>query len=462
MISSARFHNAFHLRRFFCVLLTLIGLAVPPARVSAQAPDGSSVESQSPAVFTLQSSIEYALAHRFNLAAARSAVSAAQAGVTLSRAQYRPNLSLGVNAVDIIQRQESLLIGDVLITEEESADTFYSAGLTLSIPLFVEGGLVFRTLPSEKVARAGLKTQQETFQQTREEVIYNVSLAFFSSLKTDQEVLVQEEAVKVAEAQFRLAKERYDRGLITKTDFLLAQIAVTTGRKDLTVAQNNQAIARLNLAVQMGLDPTVPVRVENAAVSLPELPPVQGLIQKAYRLRQDIALQQAAVEAARGGLELSRSGRFPTMNLSSSYRIVDDYQAPLLAKSWQAVLSISVPIWDFGGTGADISEKSYSLKSAEQILQEIKNLAAQEIHGLYATIKNQEAARSLLDQQLEQAEEALRAAEEKYRQNLVPQSYVLAAQQAKLTAQTARITAEHDRQINYASLRKAVGGEGTF
>jgi outer membrane protein TolC len=250
--------------------------------------------------------------------------------------------------------------------------------------------------------------------------------------------------------------------LTTKNDFLMAQIALAANRQDLTVAQNNQAVARFNLAVQMRLDPTEPVFVEPSAPPLPALPPLEELIKKARPLRQDVALQEAAVEAARGGLELSKSFRFPTLNLSSNYKITDDYQAPLLSKNWQAVLSLNVPIWDFGKKGADISEKSYSLKAAEQTLREVESLAAQEIQGLYTTIKNQEAARPLLDLQVEQAEEALRLAEEKYRQNLVSQAAVLTAQQSKLAAEKARITAEYDRQINYASLKKAVGGEGAF
>ncbi|MBI3995991.1 MAG: TolC family protein [Nitrospirae bacterium] len=461
MTPSLRFHSPFRFLQFLCVSAGAIALMTHPGRSFAQPSEGSPVESSTSTV-TLQSSIDYALAHRFNLAAAQSAIAAAQSGVTLSRAQYRPSLSLGVSAVDIIQRQQSVLIEDVLITEEESSDNFYSAGLTLSIPLFIEGGLVFRTLPSEKIALAGLKTQQETHQQTREEVIYNVSAAFFGALKADRDVLVQEEAVKSAEAQYLLSKERYDRELITKNDLLVTQIALTTSRKDLTLALNNQAAARFNLAMQMGLDPMETVRAEASAPLLPELPPIQELIQKAHRLRQDIALQQAAVESARGSLELSKSNRFPVLNLSSSYRIVDDYQAPVLAKSWMAVLSISVPIWDFGLKGADISQKSYSLRAAEETLQEVKSSAAQEIQGLYTAIKNQEAAIPLLDQLLEQADEALKTAEEKYRQNLVPESSVLAARQAKIAAQTARITAEYDRQINFASLRKAVGGEGAF
>jgi len=329
------------------------------------------------------------------------------------------------------------------------------------VPMFAEGGFVLGTLPSERIAGEDIETKRVELELAREETVFNVTSAYFSVLKADQDVLLAEEALKVYENLLAEARVEFEREMITKDDLFSVELLVTQARKDLVVARNTHRLMIHNLAFEMGIDPSETIRLEESFPPAPELPPLEDLIAIAQSRRQEIAVQEFAVRSARDSLDLSRAGRYPTANVSSVYRLSDDFKTPIQAQDWRVIFSVTVPIFDFGETRAKIVQGTHTVRAAEETLAQVKLSVIQEIVQAYSDFQNQKESRAILELQIEQARQALKINKEKFQQQLIPISAILAAQQTLLGSEKALIKADYDAQIQIALLRKAVGGSLT-
>ena len=411
--------------------------------------------------YTLQSSIEYAILRHPSLQSVDAMVSSASDAIDASRARYRPALNFSLQLVDILQRDRNLFINGVFLSQNNSQqflDKFYTANLVFSVPLFIEGEFVSRTLPSERVSEESYRGRQADYRLEREEVTYNVVRAFLGISQFTQGIQIAEEAVRLSEARYRAIREKFNLNLVSKNDLLLAEVEWASRKEELQAEKNGRVQALRDLTVQMGRDPQQPIEVrqDERYPLLPDLLPIRDMIVYAHRHRAEIAAQEASISVAQANVELARSDRSPKVNFSSSYILLGD-TLPIQSKEWQAVLSLGVPLFDSGYRQTLIAQSSSVLRAQEALLDKIKNNVTLEVQQVYLSIQNLANRRMVLDKQIQQLNEAFKLAEERYRQNMIPFSDLLGAQFNLMQARKAVVQSDYDQHLNYAVLRRAVG-----
>jgi outer membrane protein len=444
-------------RALLCLLICLaLIFLVPP--VSRGGVEGSGSGQDRKILFSLESTIEYALSHRPGISSAQSSLSSSQAGLTVARSAHRPSIGLSGNLTKTLMNRGQQVVNDILVESSQYTTDYYSLAVNLTVPMFMEGGFVFGTLPSEKVAADDVQTKQQELQLARQETIYEITDAFFSALKAHQDVSVAEGSLKVYEMLLEEAKAQFERDLITNSSLFSAEVLVSQARKDLNLARNTELLMMQNLAIAMGIDSADSIRLDDTVPPVPALPPVLDLIALAQARRQEIVVQENAVRSARDTLDLSKSERYPTADVSTVYRLSDDFHPPVLAQDWRVIFSVNVPVFDFGGNRAKILQSTYDLRAAQETLSEVKLSVIQEIVQNYSTVQGQMESRRILELQIQQARDALKTSQEKFAKQLVPRSSVMSAEQELLTARVALIKADYDAQVQIALLRKSVGG----
>ncbi|KAK0359895.1 hypothetical protein LTR94_029454, partial [Friedmanniomyces endolithicus] len=211
--------------------------------------EGAPALPQTPTDF--DAAMDTALERNPGVLSAGYTLQAAEAAVSAARAEYLPSLrataSYGGSTTDLGTLSE--------ITDRRA----FSAGATLSVPLFT-GGLnrsrVAQALEQANAAQIAVEGERRT-------VLQNVSAAFAQVLSTRSNVAAGEEGVRAAGVAAEGVRQEAQVGLRTTLDVLNQELELRSAEVALTSARRNEYVAQAQLLAAMGrlggpnLDPTI-------------------------------------------------------------------------------------------------------------------------------------------------------------------------------------------------------------
>ncbi len=184
---------------------------------------------------------------------------------------------------------------------------------------------------------------------------------------------------------------------------------------------------------------------------------VGDLLARGFQQRPEIAEHQARVEAARAAIELARAGARPAVGLVG---VVSTSPTSLsnITVGWSITLAATFPLFDGGVTADRIREAELRLEQLKvveaQLRQRIELEVRQSVLNLGAAGEELAAAVKTI----EQAREALRIAQGRFREGVGTNLEVIAAQAALAQAEAARVQALFAFSTARAQLERAVGG----
>ena len=247
----------------------------------------------------------------------------------------------------------------------------------------------------------------------------------------------------------QITRNRYDAGVIPKTDLLQAETQLASAQADQVGLQRQRAQLEHAIAVLIGRTPadfSLPPAAWSPTV--PEIPLVlpATLLQR----RPDIAGAERRVAAANAEIGIARAGYFPGIGLTASYgygasRVGDLFNAS--ASAWSLGLSLAQRVFDAGAVSAQVdSARAAQERSAAQYRQIV--LTA------FQDVEDQLAASRVLSQQLVYRRAASTAADQveqqvlnRYRAGQVSYTEVVTAQATALQARRTLAQLQADRQV---------------
>jgi outer membrane protein TolC len=128
-----------------------------------------------------------------------------------------------------------------------TGSTDYSFGTTVTFDLFDAG----------RASRLSQAHIQESLAQTerdrlRDQILVEVSRAYYDYRAAEQQVEVAETALSQASEALRIIQDRYEAGLTTVTDVLRAETAFVRARVNVTASRHKQYVRYASLLVQTG------------------------------------------------------------------------------------------------------------------------------------------------------------------------------------------------------------------
>lgn len=303
-------------------------------------------------------------------------------------------------------------------------------------------------------ARHGYVAASQGARATRAEVLTGVGTAYFRARQAKETIEVANASVKSLEASYDAAKKLHDSGVVTNSDVLRAQVALTSARSDSITATNDYNVALAALRTAIGLPQSA--HIDLAADATDTAPDAASLAAPVER--PEIAAGSASIQAAEAGKKAARAGRLPVVALSADYfNEPKGAQFPRLTNTVMASVMIKLNVFDGGLTRASIDEADAASRKAQQDFKIEERQVELEQQAAKLNLDSASARVETTATQVESAEESLRALQAGYKEGMTPLTDVLSAQTALATARMNRLTALYDVKIAQISLLRAYG-----
>ena len=452
-------------------LLTGVVATATPAQGQAQ-----------PKVYDLRTSVEIGLANHPGLATADLRAQAAQVGIAVAGAQYRPTIDNQLTAefVPAGDKTQTVVNTGGTISNTTAGGQNFTGSLGLNVPILREGRIVLMTLPSEQAAAYHYDAVKNQMLLTRADVAGTVAVTFYAALSAVQDVSVSKQFVELNRLLLDNARQKFSQQLIPQSEVKAAEAALASAEATLAAAQANLTRALSNFLTAIGVEASTDAIGNTELVDRDEAPaptgPLPDLLRQAQDTHPSILAQQAVVKQAETIYKVLETERYPRLDFNTRLAGGDSSnptntntpnpnatQATSTNSSdfWslRLMLQMNWRIWDFGLLSLKLKEQDLTIKAEKSALAQAKSQVTKNVVDAYQTLSNALSKLTSAEKALDLAEELARVARERFQQNLIPNSDLLIAEARLAAARKALIQAQYEVRIDQALLRIAMGLE---
>jgi len=329
-----------------------------------------------------------------------------------------------------------------------------SAALTLSWLVFDSGARSANGENARQLLAAAAATQDATVQS----LFLSALQVFYTAQATRAAVVSTTEAERAAREGFNAAESRYNVGVATPADRLLAQTALSQATLTRIKAEGDARNALGALANVMGFKAGQALALEPPSAELPGSDfqrEVAALIAEAEIRRPDLKAAAAQVKAAQASVDLVQAQGRPTISLSTGPTWAETDRVSV--NGGVIGVTVNVPIF----TGLDTTfrvraaEAQVDVKNAQ--LESLRNQVALDVWKAYQSLTTATQSLKTTVDLVASAEQSERVALGRYKAGVGTVLDLLTAQSALASARLQRIQAALDWFVYRATLAQAVG-----
>jgi outer membrane protein len=337
------------------------------------------------------------------------------------------------------------------------------------------------------VAKQGSAISNIAFTAAHQQVIYNVSLAFYANAAAYARLATAVKSLKDAEDVQAAAEDRYKRGIGTVVEVAQTKQATAEARLERVQADGAAQNSYLALISAMGISPMT--RLPVADISRRRLPPtltapIESFVSDALARRPDVLTGYATVQASLAGLRAAQAEFLPKVfasgtgtRLAGSLDVTAipgiDQQLPIVnlpgnqvgvsthQLGGTALVGATMPLYDGGSRAALLEQARDRVDKAETTLTQIRNEAARQIIAARNTLKTSLSAYAASTALAAAAQTTFDAALTAYRNGVGSITDVTLAERQLLVAKNAATDAYSTALSSAATLALAAGALGS-
>ncbi len=397
-----------NVRRLTVITLCMAGVWCNSPSLQAQ---------ERPTVWNLQTCIDYALSENISIRKNRVNAESTLVDVKTAKAALFPNLSFSTsqNVVNRPYQESSSIVSGTEILKSSNKTSYNgNYGLNASWTLY-NGKKRLNTIKQEqlnnRVAELDVATSENEIEET-------ITQAYIQILYATEAVKVNENTLKVSEAQRDRGKELFAAGSIAKSDLAQLEAQVSSDRYQLVTSQATLSDYKLQLKQLLELDGeeemnlALPLLDETEVVS--PLPTKKDVYSAALSLRPEIEAGKLNVESSELGISIAKSGYMPTLSLSAGIGTTNTSGSDFtfgeqVKNGWNNSigLSISVPIFNNRQTKSAIQKAKLQRQLSQLTLLD-------EQKALYKTIESLWLDANTAQQQYVAAQDKLHSTQTSY------------------------------------------------
>ncbi len=329
-----------------------------------------------------------------------------------------------------------------------------SAALTLSWLVFDSGARSANGENARQLLAAAAATQDSRVQS----LFLSALQAFYTAQATRAAVVSTTEAERAAREGFNAAESRYNVGVATPADRLLAQTALSQATLTRIKAEGEARNALGALANAMGFKAGQPLTLEPPPAELPAgdfQREVAALIAEAEVRRPDLKAAEAQVKAAQANVDLVQAQGRPTISLSTGPTWAETDRVAVNG----GVIGVTVDLPLFSGFDTTYRVRAAAaqvdVKNAQ--LESLRNQVALDVWKAYQSLTTATQSLKTTVDLVASAEQSERVALGRYKAGVGTVLDLLTAQSALASARLQRIQAALDWFVYRATLAQAVG-----
>jgi outer membrane protein len=309
------------------------------------------------------------------------------------------------------------------------------------------------------------------FRNVLDQLIATVKTQFYQIIVNRELVKVNEENVRLLEAQLKDQQNRFEAGTVPRFNVLQADVQLHNQIPQLITAENNLRISKLQLAKTLGLDfqrrrgDSPPLEVIGDMPYIPRPIELADAIEMGKQrrpflkeARANVLNQLQQVRAAAGqylpSITTTGGGEWVSSPINSSWHDI--------SKGWTALVQGSMPIWDSGAIAGQVIQQRALLSETKITYDDDVRQVELEIQTAYSNLQQNEELVKSQEKNVELADEALRLAKARLDAGAGVQLDVLNATVQLLTAQSTRLQALFGYNSSLAEFDRATGAQSTY
>lgn len=403
---------------------------------------------------------ELAVKNDPQLAVAEATYLARQQVVAQSRAGLLPSVTASVQTTSNDRTSPEAtfdpITGGLVVTNRTQNYNDNSWSVTLNQPVFnLQRWFTFRQ--SRNIEAQALAV----FANEQQEMIFRAADLYLAILEAQDRLSSARAERDAVQRQLEQVQQRFDVGLVAITDVLESTAAFDSSTVNVIEAEGAQVITfetLLRLTGQpfnqvSGLSPNFPVE-------LPVPRDEDAWVKMAIDNNYSVASAREAVNQARRGLQIARSGHAPTVDARVTHSESESGSSNAFtgeSEATVAVLSLSVPVFQGFATNSRSRQAGYELDGAQRNLDLTMRTVVENTRNLYSAINTDVARVQARLRGIESSQSALDATQTGYEvgtRNIVD---VLLAQQRLYLAQFQYASARYQYIRDTLRLKQVVG-----
>jgi outer membrane protein len=426
---------------------------VAPVPAAPAAPASPAASVSSGPEFTLADAIRTALDNNRSISIARRRIDIAQDRQTQARAGYFPSLEVDASTA---QRDNQPVgkfnLGPTPTIVPQGDEYTAMTHTALVVPLLDFG----KTSNASDAAKAGVDVAQLTSERTEQDIVLQVSQAYYRVLESQKIRQVVLDSIATVQLQLQDAKAFLDQGLVSASDVLSAEVRLAERQQDLITAETNLQVAQATLNRVMGQNLDKKLHLQDVTGRPEWSGNYDSLVEAAHHDRSDLKAAQLQIASSEADLRAARAAQLPTLNAYAAYDT--NSTSFLVHKEWFTTgLSFSMVIFNGGAQSAKVAERQKELLEAQDQFLERQDNISLDVKQAYLSAGQAFDSVKVAEKNQELAAENLRIFRDRYTQGLVTSTDVLIAEDAASRSKSNYYQALYDYHTALARLDNVIG-----
>ena len=386
-----------------------------------------------------------------------------------AQSSFYPNFSLSGNytlsdQIRQIQRRRENLDKDTFVLLDRGEN--YNFGLSGRYTIWDYGQRGLNLLREEEL----LESQKSRNERVRQNLIYDVTQAFYNVLKAQALVKVNKEVLQRSTDNRQRVEAFVQAGIQIEADVAAAQVREANDELNLLNNQNQLDIALARLPRVIGLDPGIRISVAKieeplTQVSLPNIT-LDKAIEKALKKRPEFVENYASQKRLEYSLKLAQIDRLPTVDVEYIHNMdldnyfndfFDTYEHLEHLRDWRAAATLNFPLFDAGIRKRQVESAELQIQQNEETVQDLKRSIALEARQSYLNLTRAIKATEIAEKQVNNARLNLDVTRGRYELERAFLLELLQAQTDYASALTNQVRSFYEYKIARTELQRAIG-----
>ena len=333
----------------------------------------------------------------------------------------------------------------VLLNDPDRIEN-YNTKIAVEQPLINFDGIYGRKAANAKRQAVDFRTERTIYFTN-----FEVKKAYYQLELANEAVKVYKKSLETAKSALELTENNLKQGYVKDADVLAAKVRVLEINTQLADAENNRKQAGEFLAYLLGVD------IQTSILTLDKLERKSSILQSLNSdqnegVRSDLMAYKKGMEARENMLKSEKMRFLPRLNAFGAYEWNDDQLLGTSANNYMIGASLSWNLFSGYKNAGKIQKAKAELKIAELDLADYESKNSMEIKGAKRNLKVAYDRIELSQLAKEQAEEAFRIRNDRYKQGLEKTTDVLQAESASLLKNLEYISALYKYHVSVFQL----------
>ena len=214
-------------------------------------------ESKQTLSLTLDKALEIALSDNPTIKVAEEEIALKKVAQTETWQNLLPEASLNGTWSHTVKAASMYFNGTTVQIGRDGSNT-PSAALSISLPIFAPA--VYKAM---SLTKSDLELAVEKSRASKQDLVNQVTKAYYQLMLTQDSYKVLQESFKVAEQNFNVVNAKFQQGSVSEFDKISAQVQMNSVKPNVIAAGNAVTLSQLQLKVLMGITADVDIEIDD-------------------------------------------------------------------------------------------------------------------------------------------------------------------------------------------------------